>query len=84
MYKTKFTLIVSAIICLASSCYIALSIENEFSIFKVDSAPSAGTTLYVGGNGLGNYSNIQNAINNASDGYIVFVYAGIYHENWTT
>jgi len=33
-----------------------------------------GNTLYVGGNGSGNYSKIQDAIDNASDGDTVFVY----------
>ena len=33
-----------------------------------------GNTLYVGGNGSGNYSKIQDAIDNTSDGDIVFVY----------
>jgi parallel beta-helix repeat protein len=37
--------------------------------------------LYVGGNGTGNYSTIQSAINNASDGDTVFAYNGIYFEN---
>jgi parallel beta-helix repeat protein len=36
--------------------------------------------LYVGG-GPGNYSFIQDAINNATDGDTVFVYKGIYQEN---
>ena len=35
---------------------------------------SSGNTLYVGGNGTGNYSKIQDAIDNASDGDTVFVY----------
>jgi parallel beta-helix repeat protein len=33
-----------------------------------------GETLYVGGSGPGNYSRIQDAIDNASDGYTIFVY----------
>ncbi|EMR74892.1 parallel beta-helix repeat (two copies) [Thermoplasmatales archaeon SCGC AB-540-F20] len=33
-----------------------------------------GTTLYVGGTGPNNYTKIQDAINDASDGYTVFVY----------
>ena len=37
-----------------------------------------GKTLYVGGNGPGNYSFIQMAIFAASDGDTVFVYAGTY------
>jgi len=37
--------------------------------------------LYVGGSGPDNYSKIQDAIDDAGDGYIIFVYRGIYHEN---
>ena len=40
-----------------------------------------GKTLYVGGSGPGNYSRIQDAIDNASDGDTVFVYNGTYYEN---
>jgi hypothetical protein len=39
---------------------------------------SKGDWLYVGGNGPGNYSRIQDAIDNASDGDTVYVYSGIY------
>lgn len=39
---------------------------------------SNGNILYVGGTGEGNYSTIQEAIENASDGDTVFVYNGIY------
>ncbi len=39
------------------------------------------TTLYVGGDGPNNYTYIQDAIDNASDGDTIFVYSGIYHEN---
>jgi parallel beta-helix repeat protein len=42
---------------------------------------SDGNTLYVGGSGHGNYSKIQYAINNASDGDTIFVYSGIYYED---
>ncbi len=35
---------------------------------------TSGNTLYVGGDGPGNYTKIQDAINNASDGDTVFVY----------
>ncbi len=42
---------------------------------------SAGNILYVGGNGPGNYSEIQSAINSSSSGDTVYVYEGIYREN---
>jgi len=39
-----------------------------------------GDILYVGGSGQGNYTSIQDAIDNASDGDTVFVYNGTYNE----
>jgi len=50
-----------------------VSINSEQESFHSD-----GDTLYVGGSGSGNYSTIQSAIENASDGDSVFVYAGNY------
>ena len=41
----------------------------------------SGNILYVGGNRPNNYTYIQDAINDASDGDIVFVYNGTYYEN---
>ena len=42
---------------------------------------SKGNWLYVGGSGPGNYTKIQDAIYNASDGDTVFVYHGTYNES---
>ena len=44
---------------------------------------SRGNWLYVGGSGPGNYTRIQDAIDNASDGDTIFVYTGIYNEQIT-
>ena len=41
---------------------------------------SSGSWLYVGGDGPGNYTTVQDAIDNASDGNTVFVYNGMYNE----
>ena len=41
---------------------------------------SRGTWLYVGGSGPGNYSRIQDAVNDSSNGDTVFVFSGYYHE----
>ena len=39
-----------------------------------------GNILYVGGNGPGNYTRIQDAVDNASDGDTVYVYSGMYSD----
>ena len=38
-------------------------------------------TLYVGSSGPGNYTKIQDAIDNASSGDTIYVYSGIYYEH---
>jgi nitrous oxidase accessory protein len=43
--------------------------------------PDDGKTLYVGGSGPGNYTVIQDAIDNASEGDTIFVFNGTYYEN---
>ena len=40
-----------------------------------------GNTLYVGGSGPGNYTKIQDAIDNASDGDLIYIYSGTYYES---
>jgi parallel beta-helix repeat protein len=37
--------------------------------------------LYVGGSGLGNYTRIQDALDNVTSGGIVYVFSGMYHEH---
>ena len=58
-----------------------------FSVFTTGSNKMSilnnGNVLYVGGTGPGNYSKIQDAIDNASDGDTIFVYddSSPYYEN---
>ena len=64
--------------------FICMSIIPSSAVdnIKKTSKPiSNGNILYVGGNGTGNYTKIQDAINNASNGDTVFVYNGTYYEN---
>jgi len=48
---------------------------------KVIQSIERGDTLYVGGSGPGNYTRIQDAIDNASSGDTLFVFSGLYYEN---
>ena len=52
-------------------------------LIKNSSSPIDARTLYVGGSGPGNYSRIQDAVDNASTGDTVFVYSASapYYEN---
>ena len=57
------------------------SIISPISIgynLKTSIKQNNGTTLFVGGSGPGNYTNIQDAIDDASDGDTIFVYSGVY------
>jgi hypothetical protein len=66
-------IIVVGITILFLGTYITPS--TAFDNVKDSSMPvSNGNTLYVGGNGAGNYTKIQDAINDAVDGDTVFVY----------
>jgi parallel beta-helix repeat protein len=56
-------------------------IPSSGQITKKSSLPtSRGNWLYVGGSGPGNYTRIQDAINDSSPGYTIYVYHGTYHE----
>ncbi len=56
-------------------------ISSLMVFFHVETVIASGKTLYVGGDEPGNYSTIQNAINDANIGDTVFVYSGVYFEN---
>jgi nitrous oxidase accessory protein len=67
------------IICISASVVSAYNDQN------VSSQPMVrGNTLYVGGGGPGNYTSIQKAIDNSTNGDTIFVYAGTYPENVDT
>lgn len=49
-------------------------------IEKSSQQTSRDNWLYVGGSGPGNYTSIQSAIDNSSNGDIIFIYNGVYRE----
>lgn len=53
----------------------------EITIASCEKMSENGKTLYVGGSGEGNYTSIQDAIDNASDGDTIMVYPGKYNES---
>jgi len=66
--------------------FLGMTISSTTGIYleKQSVKPTSfGNTLYVGGSGLGNYTKIQDAINDSSDGDTVFVYddSSPYFEN---
>ena len=61
---------------LISTSFMPLISSNESNI----SSTSNWNILYVGGTGGANYSSIQSAINDASNGDVIFVYNGTYYE----
>jgi parallel beta-helix repeat protein len=64
------------------SLFFGIAFQTCIASSKEGNSPiSSGKFLYVGGSGPGNYTKIQDAINNASDGDTVYVYNGIYLEN---
>ena len=52
-------------------------------IEKTNGSTTDGTTLYVGGDGPGNYSTIMEAVYAATDGDTILVYSGTYYEHVT-
>jgi len=60
-----------------------LPVSGTVIVERTSISTSFGNTLYVGGSGPGNYTSIQEAIDDASDGDTVFVYddSSPYYEN---
>ena len=61
---------------------ISILLLTSFSAaFPIESIKMNRDHLYVGGGGSGNYSSIQNAMDDANPGDTIHVYNGIYYEN---
>ena len=60
---------------------VFLLVATSIIYHSIKGEETVGNTLYVGGSGAGNYSSIQDAINNAITGSTIYVYSGKYYEN---
>lgn len=77
--KAKILIIAIALVCIGTGAVSAVNVDSS-----LNPQPLNRGWLYVGGGGPGNYTTIQTAINNATNGDTVFVYAGTYNENVDT
>ncbi len=57
---------------------IGSTFAGEIDVKTMSSVSFDGNTLYVGGSGPNNYTKIQDAIDNASDGDTIYVFSGVY------
>jgi parallel beta-helix repeat protein len=66
--------------------FVGASVGSAFTVTptRAPAQMMSGNTLYVGGSGPGNYTTIQAAINNATNGNTIFVYNNTYNENIDT
>lgn len=63
--------------------FVGSSVIPAVAQNKEKQSVSRGTWLYVGGSGPGNYTRIQDAVDNATTGDTVFVFHGFYVEHVT-
>jgi len=75
--------IVGIFVCMLLIATAVLPVSGTVLMKRTSISTSFGGILYVGGSGPGNYSTIQEAIDDASDGDTVFVYddSSPYYEN---
>ncbi|MFO7677739.1 MAG: hypothetical protein R6V50_05090 [Thermoplasmatota archaeon] len=66
---------VIVVILFLGTCIIPVMAQE---VKKTSPPSSKGSWLYVGGSGPGNYSTINQAMENASNGDTIFVYSGLY------
>jgi len=71
------SLVVGIILLFVGTCFIP-TIAQKTGISLLS---SKGNWLYVGGDGPGNYTRIQDAVNASSTGDTIFVYKGTYYEH---
>ncbi len=64
--------------------FMGASVVSGLTTNSATQPTNRATWLYVGGSGPGNYTSIQEAIDNSSNGYTIYVYNKTYNENLDT
>lgn len=80
MKNKRIIYISSILLVITVSSPIICAFQFEDTQEKLFFQKYFGNTLYVGGTGPGNFTKIQDAIDNASEGDTIFVFKGIYYE----
>lgn len=70
-------LTIGIILLFVGTCIVPTIVQGNN---KPSQPTSRANWLYVGGNGPGNYTKIQDAINDSSNGDTIYVFNGTYHE----
>jgi len=80
MHKNILTVVGITILFLGTCITPSVAVDT----IEPSSIPNSnGKTLYVGGTGPNNYTTIQDAVDNASNGDTVFVYSGTYDDYYS-
>ncbi|MCK4365555.1 MAG: right-handed parallel beta-helix repeat-containing protein [Thermoplasmatales archaeon] len=81
-YVFRKSLVIGIIILFVGASVVS-GLNIQLKNTTIPKSSGRGTTLYVGGSEPGNYSSIQEAINDANSGDTIFVYSGTYYEHIT-
>ena len=81
MGARKLGIAILVLIGLITASFVVAEMKDRLNVGNANAAPLGGNTLYVGGSGPNNYTKIQDAITDALNGDIIYVYEGIYNEN---
>jgi parallel beta-helix repeat protein len=57
---------------------LLLTISSIATVYAKPASVQGRTVRYVGGHGPGNYTSVQAAIDNATDGDLIYIFAGVY------